>query len=64
MNKYYRILDKILATGKTQTNKKGKHTVPSERAALADTGRPARYIRRASYRPQEAPQRVAVIYAG
>lgn len=23
MNKYYRILDKILATGKTQTNKKG-----------------------------------------
>lgn len=22
MNKYYRILDKILATGKTQTNKK------------------------------------------
>ena len=23
MNKYYCILDKILATGKTQTNKKG-----------------------------------------
>ena len=23
LNKYYRILDKILATGKTQTNKKG-----------------------------------------
>lgn len=26
MNKYYRILDKILATGKTQTNKKGTYS--------------------------------------
>lgn len=45
MNKYYRILDKILATGKTQTNKKdqqeGKYTIPSERAAVTDTGGPA-----------------------
>lgn len=40
MNKYYRILDKILATGKTQTNKKG-YTIPSERAAVTDTGGPA-----------------------
>ena len=39
MNKYYRILTKILSEGKVQENKKGQNMLPAERTDLHDPGR-------------------------
>ena len=63
MNKYYRLLGKIMKKGKAQTNKKGNiRYLLNEQLSLtpADAG----YIRESRHCQKEVEERVAVVYAG
>ena len=44
MNKYYRILDKILVAGKTQTNKKGTYKIRITAAKTSKYQKAVKYV--------------------